>query len=71
MLKVMYNDQLVYKIVIWAFIWISVWTEKKTFNLMMLDQVCLLNYMDKLNGIYKFDAGFDGHHLVRNHSTSM
>ncbi len=28
----MYNDQLVYKVVIWAFFWISLWTEKVAFN---------------------------------------
>ncbi len=28
MVKVMYNDQLVYKVVIWAFSGISLWTEK-------------------------------------------
>ncbi len=28
MVKVMYNDQLVYKVVIWAFVGISLWTEK-------------------------------------------
>ncbi len=27
MVKVMYNDQLVYKVVIWAFILISLWKE--------------------------------------------
>ncbi len=27
MVKVMYNDQLVYKVVIWAFFEISLWTE--------------------------------------------
>ncbi len=28
MVKVMYNDQLVYKVVIWAFFGISLWKEK-------------------------------------------
>ncbi len=28
MVKVMYNDYLVYKVVIWAFFGISLWTEK-------------------------------------------
>ncbi len=28
MVKVMYNDQLVYKVVIWVFVWISLWKEK-------------------------------------------
>ncbi len=28
MVKVMYKDQLVYKVVIWAFFGISLWTEK-------------------------------------------
>ncbi len=28
MVKVMYNDQLVYKVVIWGFFGISLWTEK-------------------------------------------
>ncbi len=28
MVKVIYNDQLVYKVVIWAFFGISLWTEK-------------------------------------------
>ncbi len=28
MVKVMYNDQLVYKVVIWAFFEIHLWTEK-------------------------------------------
>ncbi len=35
MVKVMYNDQLVYKVVIWAFFGISLQTEKEaltTFN---------------------------------------
>ncbi len=28
MVKVMYNDQLVYKVVIWTYFGISLWTEK-------------------------------------------
>ncbi len=28
MVKVMYNDQLVYKVIIWAFFGISLWNEK-------------------------------------------
>ncbi len=32
MVKVMYNDQLVYKVVIWAFFEISLWTEKVALN---------------------------------------
>ncbi len=28
MVKVMYNDQLVYKVIIWAFFGISLWKEK-------------------------------------------
>ncbi len=28
----MYNDQLVYKVVIWAFFGISLWTEKESLN---------------------------------------
>ncbi len=33
MVKVMYNDQLVYKVVIWAFFRISLWTEKVALNI--------------------------------------
>ncbi len=32
MVKVMYNDQLLYKVVIWAFIGISLWKEKVALN---------------------------------------
>ncbi len=32
MVKVKYNDQLVYKVVIWAFFGISLWTEKVALN---------------------------------------
>ncbi len=33
MVKVMYNDQLVHKVVIWAFFGISLWTEKVALNM--------------------------------------
>ncbi len=33
MVKVMYNDQLVYKVDIWAFFGISLWTEKVALSL--------------------------------------
>ncbi len=33
MVKVIYNDQLVYKVVIWVFFGISLWTEKVALNL--------------------------------------
>ncbi len=33
MVKVMYNDQLVYKVVIWPFFGISLWTEKVALTL--------------------------------------
>ncbi len=32
MVKVMYNDQLVYKVVIWAFLGITLWKEKVALN---------------------------------------
>ncbi len=32
MVKVMYNDILVYKVVIWVFFWISLWKEKEALN---------------------------------------
>ncbi len=32
MVKMMYNDQLVYKVDIWAFFGISLWTEKVALN---------------------------------------
>ncbi len=34
MVKVVYNDQLVYKVVIWAFFGISLWTEKEALNVL-------------------------------------
>ncbi len=34
MVKVMYNDQLVYKVVIWAFFGISLWKEKVTLTVL-------------------------------------
>ncbi len=34
MVKVMYNDQLVYKVVIWVFFGISLWTKKVALNQM-------------------------------------
>ncbi len=33
MVKVMYNDQLLYNVVIWAFFGISLWTEKVALRL--------------------------------------
>ncbi len=33
MVNVIYNDQLVYKVVIWAFFGISLWTEKVALTL--------------------------------------
>ncbi len=38
MVKVIYNDQLVYKVVIWAFFGISLWTEKVALiNIFVID----------------------------------
>ncbi len=43
MVKVMYNDQLVYKVVIWAFFGISLWTKKVALS---CTWTCLINYYE-------------------------
>ncbi len=50
----MYNDQLVYKVVIWAFFGISLWTEKVALSCMFMgiidyERLCsyiLVTYVD-------------------------
>ncbi len=39
MVKVMYNDKLVYKVVIWVIIGISLWAEKEALN-KELTEIC-------------------------------
>ncbi len=58
MLKVMNNDQLVYKVVIWAFFGISLWTEKVTLILMAIIRAesCLIPMAYGL--IYHLWVGF-------------
>ncbi len=55
MVKMMYNDELVYKVVIWAFFGISLWTEK-----VALIKCCKGNHDDVLeciNWLNTFHSG--------------
>ncbi len=40
MMKVMYNDQLVYKVLIWAYFGISLWKEKVALTALFVHTAC-------------------------------
>ncbi len=51
MVKVVYNDQLVYKVVIWAFFGISLWTEKVALINIGADEIIVPHMGDPLQVI--------------------